>query len=546
MQPARISDRWKAAYDPYLLFTVALVARLLAWPFSEVVDADAVSRALIGETYMEYPGWAGDGVWPPLHIYLSGLSTLICGSRQIGSVLVNILLGSALVFPVHGIARRFSTTVVANAVTLVVVFNTLVFRNSLQGLSEIPFLFFTACAFNSVSIAMEDPTRIGNRHAVLGGVLITIACGMRYEAWALVVLLAAMLFTAKSWTRSAQFLLPALLFPAAWMVTGQLDHGNLFWGMEQVVHWRTAAPIVQVQDHELRLRTLFFPLSLLLTVSPLALVLGLTGCTTSFMKRTGTRLHWLWFILLPAFLCIMAQKARHAELLLQHRFTMTLVLLFIPFLIAGFALVRSRLGASLMAITICASSLLASRVFSGPWWSAMAKPGSSTDAACAHIREYTLHELAPVPKLDTDLPDRLLRVVNAHHADRRLLVLDFFGWQETYNVAFRSKVRPSSIVFLPDDADAHQGLMRLDDYLGHISGFDGLLLLVNDHPYQRALTKTPDGPLQLILATKRLRLSQLEVVDNLTLYRFDVIIRETDHYATPLPSLSFAAATGSR
>ncbi len=455
-------------------------------------------------------------------MYLSGLSTLVCGSRQVGSVLVNILLGSALAFPVHSIARRFSTAIAANAVTMVVVFNTLVFRNSFQGLSEIPFLFFTAWAFNSVSIAIQDPARSGARHAFLGGAFITVACGMRYEAWGLVVLLSVFLVAAKSWTRSLLFTVPALLFPVAWMITGQLQHGNLFAGMEQVVHWSMAAPSVHVPENELRLRTLFFPVSLLFAVSPFAVILGLAGVAASFIRRTGGGLHWMWFTLLPAFLCIMIQKARHAELLLQHRFTMTLVLLSIPFLIAGFAIVRSRLATSVLAFTICAASFLAHVVFAGPWWSVWTIPGSATEAAYAHIREHTLQELAPVPKLATALPDRILFEVNMHYAQRRLLVLDYFGWQDTYNVAFRSKVRPSSIVFLPYGADAHPGLTRMDDYLSHISGFDGLLLLVNDQAYQQALTRTPGGQIQLVLATKRLLLSTLAMVDNLTLYRFEV------------------------
>ena len=545
MPPVHIPNWWKPAYDPYFLFALALISRLIVWPFSDVVDADAVSRTLIGETYLEYPGWAGDGVWPPLHMYLSGLSTLVCGGRQVGSVLVNILLGSALVFPVHAIARRLSTTVVANAVTVLVVFNTLVFRNSLQGLSEIPFLFFTACAFNSVSIAMQDTSRVGTRHAVLGGVFITLACGMRYEAWGLAVLLTVMLMVVRSWTRSLLFLVPALVFPVAWMITGQQHHGNMFSGLEQVVHWRTSAPIAHVTDNELRLRTLFFPVSILMTVSPLAVVLGLTGVCAVFIRRTGTP-HWIWFTLFPVFLCIMVLKARHAELLLQHRFTMTLGLLFIPFLITGFAMVRSRLGTTLLVIAICVSSLMASRVYSGPWWSVMSTPGSATEAACIHIRMNALDELAPVPTLNTDLPDRVLRVVNAHYADRRLLVLDFFGWQQTYNVAFRSMVRPSSIVFLPDGTDPHQGLSRLNDYLSHISGFDGLLLLVNDHGYQQALPSAPDGQLLLVLATKRLLLSKLDVVDNITLYRFVVTDTKTIDHATPLPAPSSVVAAGSR
>ncbi|MDQ3101997.1 MAG: glycosyltransferase family 39 protein, partial [Bacteroidota bacterium] len=223
---------------PFLLFGLALVARLIAWPFSDVVDADAVTRALIGESYMSYPGWIGDGVWPPLHFYLNGSFTLLFGSRELGSVLVNVLLGSAIVFPIYFLSRRWSNDSVAIAVALLIAFDPLVFRNSLQGLSEIPFLFFFACSFNALSAAILDAPAKAERNALTAGAFITIAAGMRYEAWLLIGLLALMLVLMDK-RLLRWFLFTAVIFPMIWMITTGLAHGNLVKGLEHVLQWRT-------------------------------------------------------------------------------------------------------------------------------------------------------------------------------------------------------------------------------------------------------------------------------------------------------------------
>lgn len=465
---------------PFLLFALALTTRLIAWPGSDVVDADAATRAMIGESYMLYPAWSSDGVWLPLHFYLNGAFVVICESRVTGPILVNILLASAIVFPLFAFSKRWASPTIALSVVLVVIFNPLVFRNSLQGLSEIPFFFFTVCAFNSLSLALTDPSSRGSRQALLAGLLITIASGMRYEAWLLTIMFLAVLLIQGQWRRSLPFLGTALILPVIWMVTSHIAHGNFLKGLDHMVHWQTTTHHELVAEDELQRRSAFFPLSFVLAISPIAVVLGIWGTSVGFVRDQVTRHEWPWLLLFPFFLIIMIFKARNAELLLQHRFTMTLVLLFIPYLILGFRSIRSMMAIRILALSICTWGSIANAKWADHTWIKGPK-GSLLENALGFIRDYTLDQLEPIPRLKNELPHRLLDQLDQYDFDRSLLVLDFFGWQETYSVALRAQIRSTSVVFLSERVD--HGLAHLNDYLNHVPGWSGIIALVADGPY---------------------------------------------------------------
>lgn len=484
------------------------------------MDADAVTRALMGEGTIHYPGWRGDGVWPPLHFYLNAASTMLFGSRVIGSVFLNILLGSAIAFPVFALTRRWSTQVVAVSVTLVVLFNPLIFRNSLQGLSEIPFFFFAACAFYFIDLAITDTTEREGRLAFFAGLCITVASGIRYEAWLIIILLSVIIVVAGRW-RSLHFFLPsALVFPVLWMFTNQMAQGNMFKGLEHVIHWQGTAQHATVPRSEIILRSAFFPISFLLAATPLALVLGVVGITSAFGGRRVFEHQGAWLLLFPVILLTMAHMARNAELLLQHRFTSTLVLAFIPYLTLGFScLKRSRsalptafavliLGSSTTMVNATCQRLRAG-IFAPQW-----------NEAVQHIQEATLDQLKPIPTLRNDLPDRVLQEMGALPQGPRLLVLEFFGWEETYNVAFRSNMIATSTVFLSDHGDAHGGMEFLNVYLGRIPGSDGVLVLRAQGPYSLALAPMPDGRQHFQLPDRTLVLTEFAMVDDLRLFTF--------------------------
>lgn len=516
---------------PLVLFLFALMARLIAWPHSDVVNADAVTRALIGECYMHYPGWSGDGIWPPLHFYLNGLFTVLCGSRVIGTVLVNVLLGSALVFPVFAFVRRWSGVAVATAVTLVVMFEPLVFRNGLQGLSEVPFFFFTACAFNALSAAQSTKGRPGLTHALSAGLFLTVASGMRYEAWLLIPFLTGILMISRRWKATVVFTVSAMLFPVAWMITGQMAHGNPFTGLEQLVHWRTDMAPVEIPQSELLIRTAFFPVSFLASLSPLIVALGFGAAVWTVLRSRLGRDQWPWLLLFPIFLMIMVDKARHGELLSQHRFTMTLILLFIPYLAVGFALLRHIGWSPVIAMLIAAWSFQNSFKQQLPAWVLSASSHTRFAPATNFISAYTMGEMVAVPRLKVRWPDELVAKLSSMDLDKGILVLDFFGWQETYNVAFCADIRATSIVFLPEaPSDASAGKHHLEDYLNRLQYPDGVLVVKEHGAYANAVVSESEGMdvhqvLLIPLFSKELRLRDLGLFRDLHLYAFQTFDR---------------------
>jgi hypothetical protein len=506
---------------PFVLFGLVLLSRAIAWPFSDVVDADAVTRALLGESYMLYPGWGGDGIWPPLHFYLNGIFTVVVDNRAIASVWVNILLGSAMVLPVFALVRRWSNGLVAIAVTILVVFNPLMFRNSLQGLSEIPFLFFSACAFNAASCAQTGASTEGSREALLAGLFITIACGMRYEAWLFIVAIAGILLLARHWRRTILFCLTASMFPIAWMVTNHLAQGNMFHGVEHVVHWRGNAEVVHVPDGERWLRTLFFPVSFLLALTPATFLLGMAGGVRSIARGSDPLARSGWLLLFPLFLIIMITKARNAELLLQHRFTMTLILLFIPFLVLGFKPIRPSLLIVAMSVVFAGWSMWSSMDSAAGTWLSNVSRGTKAEYAIYHIRTYTLHEMKAIPQLDHRKPDELVKRIDAIPITNKLLVLDFFGWQDTYNVALRVDVLATSVVFLPEDgSSSSRGLRHLEDYLDRLSDPKGILVLKAESVYHKALQPMAEGGVVIPLQRSHLLLEPAGDVEDLHLFTF--------------------------
>ena len=513
--------RW---FLPLLLFLLALIARLIAWPHSDVVNADAVSRALTGEGYMRFPGWSSDGVWPPLHFYLNGLFTVLCGSRVVGSVLVNILLGSAIAFPVFAFVSRWSDDVVAIAVTVVIVFEPLVFRNSLQGLSEVPFFFFTACAFNSISAAQVATGRASLRHAAAAGLFLTVAAGMRYEAWLLIPFLLLILMVSRHRRSAAVFIAMAMTFPVAWMITGQVTHGDPFVGLGPLLHCRSGVTTPVVPTDQLLLRTAFFPASFLAALSPVVIALGIGAAALALIRKELTREQWPWLVLFPVFLLIMIHEARRGELLLQHRFSMTLVLLFIPYLAVGLSPLKLKGWVPVIALLLAGWTFQASFEQRLPGWFRSASSHSGFGPAIGFISDNTMGEMVAIPRLKERWPDQLVAKLNAMDPDTGILVLDFFGWQETYNVAFRANIRSTSIVLLPEaQSSADDGMHRLANYLDRLKAPHGILVLRDIGAYQRTFSTDPGGRLVMPLRKNKLLLQDLGVFRDLHLYSFQVI-----------------------
>ena len=164
-----------------------------------------------------------------------------------------------------------------------------------------------------------------------------------------------------------------------------------------------------------------------------------------------------------------------------------------------------------------------------PGWFRSASSYTRFGSAIGFISDYTIGEMAAVPRLDERWPDELVAMLNVLHPDKDvgILVLDFFGWQETYNVAFRTDIRATSIVFLPEaQQSAVDGARHLEDYLNRLDHAHGLFVIREDGAYQSTLLRMAEGRIIMPLFTKELQLQDLGLFRNLHLYAFRTFDRD--------------------
>jgi len=258
----------------YLIVLIGFILRIIALPFSQVVDADATSRIFIAENWLDTPHLIYEGIWLPLHHYINAFAIAIFQEHHIGPVLFHIILACFTAIPLyHFTKREFS----ARGAWLTAAFYLLcpiIFRNSFHVLSGIPHAFFIALALNAISKSIRHKDY---KQAIFAGLFMTIASGFRYEAWLLIALLSGVYLFFNQWKLGLWFCTVSLLFPIFWMAGNYIAHDHILHGVTGVYN----SDIVDLHNSELSYveivkRIVFFPFSLLYLFSPIVVVfLGL-------------------------------------------------------------------------------------------------------------------------------------------------------------------------------------------------------------------------------------------------------------------------------
>ena len=206
-------------------------------------------------------------------------------------------------------------------------FNPLFFRYSFQVLSEIPYLFFLALTLNVVSKALETKQF---KHVVYAGIFATLGAGFRYEFWLMIAVFTLIFILKKQYKSAFLFMFFALLFPLFWMIGNFTAHGHFFYGVTGIYNTQDILRYnANLTNIEVLKRTLFYPFSYFFSISPLLII----GLVIFFFKRiyqrSFTKIIWIlpFFVMLVFYL----YKTNNGTLLLQHRFSLSLLLLSIPF-----------------------------------------------------------------------------------------------------------------------------------------------------------------------------------------------------------------------
>jgi 4-amino-4-deoxy-L-arabinose transferase-like glycosyltransferase len=328
-----------------LLLVAALVPRLWVYPVNENRFGDAVARTELAERWLKQPHLIesfGDGArqFGPLHVYLVGVALTVMDREDAGRA-VSLLFGVLSVVPLFVLTRRlFGWRAGVWAGLAFAVWGMHVQFSTTAG-SEAVALFLMLCVFALYAQAFEE-RRFG---PVFGAaVVLNLACALRYDAWLYIPLLALL---ALPWakdrvaavTLAVAFGLLCLPFPLWWMQGNELAHGDPFYPIQYIEAFHqdwVQGSLVGWRQWRFRAQSVFYwPGTAVLTLSPGVAVLGMAGMVKAWRERTETR--WLVLAALVPTAYYTFRAAVLANFVPLERFTVTQLVLLLPFVALGFS-----------------------------------------------------------------------------------------------------------------------------------------------------------------------------------------------------------------
>ncbi len=317
----------------FLLVAIGIIIRLILIPFVQITDADATSRIFIAEKWLENPTILTEGIWPPFHYYFNSIALLISGERLYDPMIFHILITCLTIIPLyHFIKREFSEKGAWFSI-LFFLFCPIIFRNSFQALSGLPHAFFIAMAVNSISKSIRF-TDI--KQAIYAGLFMTIAAGFRYEAWLLIAIFTLIFLLFKQFKLVIVFWCFSMIFPVFWMTGNYLAHNDFLFGLTGAYNWNIIAEGVNdtlMFGHKLE-RLVYFPFSWLFIYSPILAFLVGRIIYQKIKRRQLVKSRLIWSLPFWVLSFVFIYKSIEGTLLMQHRFTILLILLSTPFILS--------------------------------------------------------------------------------------------------------------------------------------------------------------------------------------------------------------------
>jgi hypothetical protein len=448
---------------PLVLFLAVLILHIPGLFFFENYDADAYSRIYIAQLFVDHPIFFTEGIWAPLHYYFTALSLWIIPDQVYGPAIFHVLVGSLSVIPLYKLVMTiFKNKHAAIITALMVVLAPVVFRNSYHALSGGPALFLIAWAmFHVVKIQFDDGTW---KNALWAGLFMTLAAGMRYEAWMFMAFF-ALIIAATNLKKAFIFSAVAGIFPLFWMIGNYQAHGDPFYFLEGARIWN------QVMEGNndvlnpsiLASRRLFFSYSLMLNLLPWVV---LPAIVFPILAVKNKQVNWrflLWLGVALIVLIVFTIKAVAGTLFTQHRFTGLLILLFAPLVASIFSVGSKRwlfpAGLASIVISLCLSFCWNEIKLEG-WF-----PKGETREALTWIRERTANQMKAIPRQSRRDASQLLVELKATKTEKDGLIIDFIGWDQTYFIALESRLRRDELQIVPGAANEPVDLNRLSEYI---------------------------------------------------------------------------------
>jgi hypothetical protein len=431
----------------------------MIWPYTQIVDADVSSRIFIAQELVENCKLIYEGVWLPLHHYLNAAMIMLSKKPLSGPIFIHLLLSCAAAVPIYYFTKREFNQNGAWIATILYLTCPIIFRNSFHALSEIPYVFFVACSLNMVSLSLRTDAF---KHVIYAGLFSTLAAGFRYEAWVLIAVFTFMYILKKQWKLGVVFASVAILFPVYWMVGNQIAHNQLFYGVTGVYN----SDVVQLQNKminsvEYIKRILFFPISWFFFMSPIILVLL---SITILKKRQLTRGKLIWLLPFFVMLLFFLFKAINGTLLLQHRFSISLLVLTIPFT-ALLGMIHWTRFRKVVFITLLLAQLPLSTIWMRVPFEYIAGSGNKVNQALKEIRLNSLSEFECIPRLQNQETIKINNDITSRIQKGEGLVLDFTGWENTYFLAIESNVKRNNIYIVDTELSSDKYVDDIRDFI---------------------------------------------------------------------------------
>lgn len=348
------AGRTRSTRPLLIVCAVGAALRVVSFLLSENAGGDALARAQLTARWLQHPGLQLHfDVWLPLHFWMMGAVSLLVGDVGLGSRLLSLLLGVASVYAMWALARELDGEGPALYSAVVCALYSLHVAYSVTSSCDVPYLFFVLAG-----LALFFRGRREGRPWLFacGGLALTAAAGMRYEAWAVIAAAGAVLLFRREWRGLLVFVPTAGAWPAFWMAYEWVTRGNPLYSPALNYSW--VASDINFYGASLAYRLLLPPGVILITLTPLA-VLGFALSARRVWERRGPLAEFAF--LLAFFAAVQFYQIAAGGTMSYARYTLTLGAMVAT--LAGVGLYRSfphgRLLVGVMAANLCALFLLA-------------------------------------------------------------------------------------------------------------------------------------------------------------------------------------------
>ncbi|MGB0881408.1 MAG: ArnT family glycosyltransferase [Vicingaceae bacterium] len=498
--------------DVVLIILLGLLIRFALMPYTQTVHADAISRILNAENWLKNPHYILADVWGPLSTYLYGFSIEFLGGKIYGPKIINILFASFTAYPLYWFSKNiFKTRIGALFVAATYILTPIIIRNSFQALPAVTCAFFIASAMYHLSNYIKSKQL---KSVVFAGVLITLAGALRYEAWVISFFLGTILLIQKEYKSFFIFGLVAAIFPISWLIGNQIVYDNWLYCFQYSSEWtiNELEPLANVSQSKMVKRLLFFPFSLMVVLSPLFFLLMLIIIPNSILKKRINKEQLLWLIPFLGLLIIYTYKALSGSLLLQHKYSVTLILFILPFFALFFKQTSKR--STFIALLALALLIPSQFIYNAIPTQKILPFSSKSISSINNLLKDASRETAVIPKLSNPNFQLIVDASNNQIEPNDGVILDFLGWENTYYYALNSRKQP---FIIRGNKKAKINTEQLNKYLTKYP--NGLVTANGLGKLKVSITKNTQS-IQIPKIKHLLKLTLVKEIDGFRLYRY--------------------------